>query len=188
MKWIVLLFLCLTPILSTDLLAQVSGGFYNQDGFIYFQGQNVSGYGLRNITIRCVNSYLNQQHEFTIDFFPNGNIFTISPSDGWEWQQGEQLFITFANGKSVYWTYQPVSVYNSPYDNYSDDSSSDNLVVREQIRQLESKIRDAERSLRQYEESNRRNPSISGSQLINSQKRLIQTYEDRIQQLMRQMR
>lgn len=173
---------------ATTSLAQISGGFYMIDGSVYFKGQNVSGYGLGNITLLCVNSYLDQQLEYTVDFLPNGNTFIIGSSDGWEWQQGEQLFITYANGKSVYWTYQPVPVYNSPYDNYSEDSYSDNLMVREQIRQLESKIRDAERSLRQYEESNRRNPSISGSQLINSQKRLIQTYEDRIQQLMRQMR
>lgn len=184
----ILLSLFLIGLFATTSLAQISGGFYMIDGYVYFKGQNASGYGLGNITIQCVNSYLGQQLEFTMDFLPNGNSFTIGPSNGWEWQQGEQLFITFANGQSVYWTYQPVPAYDSPYDNYSDDSYSNNLVVREQIRQLESKIRDAERSLRQYEERNRQNPSISNTQLINSQRRLINTYEDRIQQLMRQIR
>lgn len=62
------------------------------------------------------------------------------------------------------------------------------MVIQEKIRQLEWRIRDAERSLRKYEEWNRKNPSISSSQLISSQRRLIRTYQDQIQDLIRQMR
>lgn len=181
------IFLCLACLFTTTLFSQITGGFYNQNGYIYFIGQNVSGYGLRNLTIKCVNSELNQQQTFTMDFLSKGNTFAVGPSEGWVWQPGERLIITYANRQSVYWIYQPTPVYNSPYDNSSNKSSGNNIVIQEQIRQLESKIRDAERSLRLYEEWNRKNPSISNSQLINSQRQLIRTYQDRIQQLIRQI-
>lgn len=181
------LFLGSLCVFTTTLLAQITGGFYNQNGYIYFIGQNVSGYGLSNLTIKCVNNELNQQQTFTMDFLSNGNRFSVGPSEDWVWQPGERLIITYANGQSVYWVYQPAPIYNSPYDNSFNNSSNNNMVIREQIRQLESKIRDAERSLRQYEEWNRKDPSISNSQLVNSQRQLIRTYQDRIQQLIRQM-
>ena len=60
-------------------------------------------------------------------------------------------------------------------------------MIRERIRQLEWKLRDAEESLRKYEEWNRKDPSISGGQLVNSQRRLIRTYRNQIQDLMRQL-
>lgn len=177
--------LCLASIFATIMFAQISGGFYYGNGFVYFMGQNVSGYGLSKLTIKCVNNQLNQQQTFTMSFLANGKTFTIGPADGWEWQPGEQLFITYANGQSVYWAYQPTSPsYNIAPNN---NSTRNNLVIQEQIRQLESKIRDAERSLRLYEKWNDKNPSISNTQLINAQRQLIRTYQDRIQQLIRQI-
>lgn len=181
------LFLYLTCVFTTTLLAQINGGFYRQNGYIYFIGQNVSGYSLSNLTIKCVNYALNQEQTFSMKFLSNGNTFAVGPSEGWVWQPGEKLTIIYANGQSVYWIYQPVSISNSPYDNSSNNSSGNNMVIREQIRQLESKIQDAERSLRLYEEWNRKDPSISNSQLVNSQRQLIRTYQDRIQQLIQQM-
>lgn len=94
--------------------------------------------------------------------------------------------MTYGNGQSVYWVFQPVPTYNVSYDN-SSSSSGDYLVIRERIRQLEWKLRDAEESLRKYEEWNRKDPSISGGQLVNSQRRLIRTYRDQIQDLIRQL-
>lgn len=183
----VFLFFCFCVMCLLTLSAQLSGGFYNQNGYVYFVGRNVSGYSLRNLTIRCVNPALNQQQTYVVKSLANGETVSVGPDDGWFWQPGEQLFVTYGNGQSIYWTFQPV--YNTPYDNsLSGSSSSDNLVIQERIRQLEWKLRDAERSLRQYEEWNRKNPSISGSQLVSSQRRLIRTYQEQIQDLLRQMR
>lgn len=97
------------------------------------------------------------------------------------------MIVTYANGQSVYWDFQPVPTLGMPDDNmyYYNNSTSDNMVDRERIRQLESKKRDAERSLRMYEQWNEENPSVSNSQLIISTKRLIRTYENQIQQILR---
>lgn len=182
-------FLCFYAVCQFTMLAQLLGGFYNQNGHIYFVGQNVSGNSLRNLTVQCVNSTLNQQQSYTVRFLANGETFSVGPGDGWFWQQGEQLWVTYGNGQSVYWTFQPTPIYNIPYDNSSSSSSSsNNSVLQERIRQLEWKLQDAEKSLRKYEEWNRKNPSISGSQLVNSQRRLIRTYQEQIQDLLRQMR
>lgn len=78
--------------------------------------------------------------------------------------------------------------YNPSYEQVPSGSSSNRAYCEAEIRQLEYKIRDAERSLRLYEEWNRKDPSISNSQLVSSQRRLIKTYQDRIQELIRQMR
>ncbi len=183
------LFSCLCALFPLTMLAQLSGGFYNLNGYVYFVGQNVSGYSLENMTVKCVNAALGQQQSYTVEFLANGDSFSVGPENGWYWQPGEQLFVTYENGQSVYWVFQPVPVYNNPYDNSSSNSSSGNeMVIRERIRQLEWKLRDAEESLRKYEESNRKNPSISGGQLVSSQRRLVQTYRDQIQDLMRQLR
>lgn len=191
MKKRIVILLGLACACSTLLIAQITGGFYNQDGFVYFKGQNISGFGLQNLTIKCVNNYLNEQKTFNISFFNSGGTFTVGPSDGWQWQPGEQLYVTYNNGTSVYWTYQPSTGFNPFYNNNSSNSSSsasNNLVLQERIRQLERKLEDAESSLRKYQEWNRQNPSISGSQLIDSQRRLMRTYQDQIQELRRQMR
>ncbi len=184
----ILLFLCLSAICKLTALAQLSGGFYNQNGYVYFVGQNVSGHVLRNLTVKCVNSVLNQQQSYSLCFLANRDSFSIGPENGWQWQPGEQLCVIYENGQSVYWIFQPAPSYNIPYDDSSAESVSNNLVIQEKIRQLEWKIRDAERSLHKYEEWNQKNPSISGSQLISSQRRLIRTYQDQIQDLIRQIR
>ncbi len=180
------LFSCLCALFPLTMLAQLSGGFYNQNGSIYFIGQNASGYSLSNLTVKCVNSALGQQQSYTVEFLANGDSFSVGSENGWFWQPGEQLFVTYGNGQSVYWVFQPVPTYNVSYDN-SSSSSGDYLVIRERIRQLEWKLRDAEESLRKYEEWNRKDPSISGGQLVNSQRRLIRTYRDQIQDLIRQL-
>ena len=180
------LFSCLCALFPLTMLAQLSGGFYNQNGSIYFIGQNASGYSLSNLTVKCVNSALGQQQSYTVEFLANGDSFSVGSENGWFWQPGEQLFVTYGNGQSVYWVFQPVPTYNVSYDN-SSSSSGDYLVIRERIRQLEWKLRDAEESLRKYEEWNRKDPSISGGQLVNSQRRLIRTYRNQIQDLMRQL-
>ena len=182
------LFSCLCALFPLTMLAQLSGGFYNQNGSIYFVGQNASGYALRNLTVKCVNVALGQQQSYTIGSLADGDSFSVGPENGWFWQPGEQLFVTYGNGRSVYWAFQPVPTYPTydvPYDNSS--SSGNDLVIRERIRQLEWKLRDAEESLRKYEEWNRKDPSISGGQLVNSQRRLIRTYREQIQELLRQL-
>lgn len=185
----IFLFLCLSVICKLAVLAQISGGFYYQSGYVYFVGQNVSGRVLSNLTVKCVNSVLNQQQSYSLSFLANGDSFSVGPENGWQWQAGEQLFVVYGNGQSAYWIFQPAPSYNIPYNNSSStESFSDNMVIQEKIRQLEWRIRDAERSLRKYEEWNRKNPSISSSQLISSQRRLIRTYQDQIQDLIRQMR
>ena len=182
-----LLFLCVFFGGTLTLMSQITGGFYQQNGYVYFMGQNISGGALRNLTIRCVNSVLSQQQTFRMNFLVNGGTFTVGPNDGWAWELGERLIVTYANGQSVYWDFQPVPTLGMPDDNmyYYNNSTSDNMVDRERIRQLESKKRDAERSLRMYEQWNEENPSVSNSQLIISTKRLIRTYENQIQQILR---
>ena len=182
-----LLLLCAFFYSSLSLMSQIVGGFYQQNGYVYFMGQNVSGFTLRNLTIQCVNAVLSQQQTFTMNFLANGGTFTVGPNDGWAWEVGERLIVVYANGQSVYWDFQPVPAYVAPNTNMYDydNSASDNLVDMERIRQLESKKRDAERSLRMYEQWNEENPSVSNSQLINSTKRLIRTYENQIQQILR---
>lgn len=175
--------------LSTMSLAQITGGFYNQNGSVYFMGANNSGYKLGKITIKCVNSYLQQEQTFTMNYMLNGSNFTVGEADGWIWQPGEQLFITYSNGQSVYWTYQP-SIYTSPSHNnqYNNNSSSNNGVILERIRQLEWKLQNEQKSLSEYEARNNKNPSISGSRLVSSQRELIRTYQQQIQDLKRQLR
>ena len=61
-----LLFLCVFFGGTLTLMSQITGGFYQQNGYVYFMGQNISGGALRNLTIRCVNSVLSQQQTFLI--------------------------------------------------------------------------------------------------------------------------
>ena len=72
----------------------------------------------------------------------------------------------------------PVAPPAGTYDNTP--SEADKAYYRNEIRQLRYKIRDAERSLRMYERSMRRDPSITSSQLVQSQRRLIDTYYERL--------
>lgn len=175
--------------ISIVSLAQITGGFYAQNGSVYFMGTNNSGYKLGCLTIKCVNTYLQQERTFTMDYMLNGSNFTVGEANGWTWQSGEQLFITYGNGQSVYWTYQPSTYTATSYNNqYNNNSSSNNGVILERIRQLEWKLQDAQRSLSDYETRNNKNPSISGGMLVNSQRKLVRTYQQQIQELKSQLR
>lgn len=79
----------------------------------------------------------------------------------------------------------PYYNYGMP-DNYY-DNDADKAYYKAEIRQLKRRIRDAERSLRRYERYNQRHPSISSSQLVQSQRRLIRTYYERLQWLESQL-
>ncbi len=187
-----ILFVLVTCLFSVTVSAQVSGDFLEDGGEVYFRGRNVSGQALRNLSILCVNGFLGQKYDLRVDYLEPDGTFMVGPADGWTWRPGEQLFVTLADGRMLYWTYRPDSSYEAPvrpdpYDNQR-DSYYDNMLIQEEIRQLEYKIRDARRSLRMYERWNEKDPSISTSQLVIAQWRLIRTYEERIQQLLRMMR
>lgn len=97
-----------------------------------------------------------------------------------------QSMVITTNGQNYPYTLSKMeNTINNPLPS---GGSSNRAYCEAEIRQLEYKIRDAERSLRLYEEWNRKDPSISNSQLVSSQRRLIRTYQDRIQELIRQMR
>ncbi len=81
----------------------------------------------------------------------------------------------------------PYYNYYPQYNNYSDINDADRAYYEAEIRQLKRRIRDAERSLRRYERANRRDPSISSSQLVQSQRRLIHTYYERLRWLESQL-
>lgn len=104
-----------------------------------------------------------------------------------------QSMVITMNGQNYPYTLSKMeNATNVPYNpNYTPSpggNSSNRAYCEAEIRQLEYKIRDAERSLRLYEKWNEKDPSISNSQLVSSQRRLIRTYQDRIQELIRQMR
>ena len=80
----------------------------------------------------------------------------------------------------------PYYNYGTP-DNYYYDNSDDKAYYRAEIRELKRRIRDAERSLHRYERYNRRDPSITSSQLVQSQRRLINTYYERLRWLESQL-
>ena len=82
----------------------------------------------------------------------------------------------------------PYYNYYQQYNNYSDINESDRAYYEAEIRQLKRRIRDAERSLRRYERANRRDPSISSSQLVQTQRSLIRTYYERLHWLESQLR
>ena len=66
-------------------------------------------------------------------------------------------------------------------------NSHNRYYYESEIRRVESLLREARRSLRKYERYNERNPSISGMMLVQSQLRLIHTYEDRLEWLHEQL-
>lgn len=91
--------------------AQISGGFNTGtdiygNKYVYFQGTNNSSYNI-NINILCRNDNLDEERAFNFSPLYSGNSFTIGPANGWIWQPGEKLYITYPNGKSVYWVFQP---------------------------------------------------------------------------------
>lgn len=76
---------------------------------------------------------------------------------------------------------------NPDYTPSTGGDNSKRAYYRSEIDQLECKIRDAERSLRSYERSYEKNPTVTGSMLIREQQKLIQIYQDRILWLRSQM-
>jgi hypothetical protein len=175
--------------------AQISGGYYwwNSMGqsFLYFQGKNVSGHPL-NIKVTCVNEGLKQHSTFTFSNLANGKVFTIGPANGWVWQNGEKLYVSYGN-KKVYWICNIVSQTSSSYypsytPSYNTNNYSNYYAIEAQIRMYEYKLRDAERSLEMYRHWNEENPSASGTSLIISQQSLIWTYRNCINNLLMQLR
>lgn len=86
-------------------LDQITGCFYTQNGNVVFKGTNNSGYKLESLTIICVNKTLAIEKTFTVDYLLNGAYFTVGVDDGWLWQHGEQLGVTFSDGSSIFWRY-----------------------------------------------------------------------------------
>lgn len=176
--------------------SQINGGYYwwNSMGqsFLYFQGKNVSGRTLKYFKVTCVNERLHQRMSFNFTNVANKKIFTIGPGNGWVWQNGEKIYIDYG-GKRSCWVCNIVPSQNtyipSCTPSYNNDSYTSNYyAIMARIRQYEYKLRDAERSLRLYQEWNDRNPSISGTNLIISQQQLVWTYRQCIQNLLMQLR
>lgn len=109
-----LLFLGLVLGGLTTVTAQITGRFYQQSGYVYFVGQNVSGNFLDGFTVQCVNMPLNQQQTYDIGRLADGETFSIGPSDGWSWQAGEQVIVTLPSGQSFYWVYEPARSHGVP--------------------------------------------------------------------------
>lgn len=117
MKKVVVLIVII--LLTCSAQAQISGGFYYGsdvygNGFVYFQGSNVSASNL-NIKVICKNDDLDEEKVFYFTPLYSGNNFTIGPADGWIWQPGEKLYIIYPNGKNVYWIYGQQSRSNPSF-------------------------------------------------------------------------
>ena len=82
--------------------AQVVGGFtvYN-DGHIYFQATNQSGY---TFTVKVVASSSDRERSESWTLGPGGG-FYLGPSTPWRWywQVGDRLTVIYPNGQSAYW-------------------------------------------------------------------------------------
>lgn len=89
--------------------SQIQGGFYSfYDNYgyshIYFKGTNLTQYNY-DITITYLNTITGEKKvKYCKPLYSNNN-FTIGENDGWWWQPGEYLIITYSNGKSYYWRY-----------------------------------------------------------------------------------
>lgn len=181
-------------------IGQITGGFfygtdYGGNVYVYFQGTNISQYSIR-IEIRSINEQLDQEKSWNCNL-SSGDYFTVGPSDGWFWQPGEKLIITYSNGTSYYWVYALQQNYNS-YDNFMDrdimtpawmdnvpdinnydqfnSSKSTNRTKAEidiQIAKLERYLSDARRD---YE-------NCSSVVLKPSYYKIIQNYEEKLQEL-----
>lgn len=109
-------FALLFALFSVGLYAQVIGGFqYYNDGHIYFQAQNQSGY-VFNVTVYAVSSDRRNSEVATLG--PGGG-FYIGPTTPWRWfwKEGDRLTIVYPNGQSVYWVCpqtDPAYRYNQP--------------------------------------------------------------------------
>lgn len=181
-------------------IGQIAGGFYygtdyGGNVYVYFQGTNISQYNLQ-FKIRSVNEQLDEEKSWNCKLSMGEN-FTVGPSDGWYWQLGEKLIITYPNGASYHWVYAPQQNYNnnynynnSPNPNQTNDYYKKSQIesIKFQISQLDQKIRDSERSLALYKELGEKNYSISNTMLQQSTLRLIQTYRTQKSSLESQLR
>lgn len=124
-------------------------------------------------------------------YYAYGNVSALFTAD-------LSSMLLYVNGQTYQYTLSSTTPTSSPgfnypaiptpatpppayYDNYRSDA--DRAYYRSQIKEMEYKIRDAERSLRMYERMNRKDPSISSMQLVQSQRSLIRTYYERLQWL-----
>lgn len=183
------LFTLLLFLTCKTIFSQVLGNFKHQvDNYgnfvVYFEGENITNNTLWNINLVCMNEEKGDKLSLSLNQLNSGGSFYIGPKEGWNWELGEKLFITFSNGKSFYWTYGKSAtnhnnnIYQNPNNSY--DVTSKKLRIQQidlQISQLERKIKDSERSLKLFEEMGEKNPSISNSMLQQSTLQLIQTYE-----------
>ena len=103
----------------------IQGSFKTQadyvgNTYVYFEGVNISDYDFSDLTISCVNEMKDEENSFSLDELDSGDSFSVGIDDGWLWEPGEKLYITFANGKSFYWTYVPENNFiDDPVTPYS---------------------------------------------------------------------
>lgn len=102
---------------SMTCYAQISGGFYLQKdiygcSYVCFSGQNTSIFNYY-VQIACVNEKACETKYFSL-FSYAGQSFTIGPNEGWVWMPGEKLYVKYASGQIVYWTYNP-NVYKPTF-------------------------------------------------------------------------
>lgn len=186
-------YLCLMVFLLVSIsgYAQINGGFhygtFQGQACVYFKGTNVSGMNLYNLKVYCVNEVLGQKQEYTLDALDSQGSFEIGPGNDWLWQSGEKLYVVYSNGQSVYWLFSTGPVYDTPVAPNNNTNNSNKATIRARISELEYKLKDAERSLRDYEKRNDKNPTVTGMMLINEQRKLIRTYQEQIISLTSQL-
>jgi hypothetical protein len=175
-------------------IGQVNGDFKcefdnNGNKIVYFEGQNITNMALWNVKIDCVNSSKGDKLSFLLNQLNSGDSFYIGPNEGWNWELGEKLYITYSNGQTFYWTYEntmntpndeSITIPNDQSPSIQYNETSKQLRIQQidlQINQLESRIKDTERSLKLYEDIGAKNPSAANTMLQQSTRRLIQKYE-----------
>lgn len=94
------IFVAILALASLNCFAQLQGGFTTgQDGHIYFQATNVSGYQFTAI-IKAISEDRTNTETITV-----GQGFYLGPSTPWRWywKEGDRIIVTYPNGNSVYW-------------------------------------------------------------------------------------
>lgn len=91
--------------------AQLNGQFIiGQDGHIYFQAFNTTGYSFP-VAITATSSDRTNSETITV-----GHGFILGPTTPWRWywKTGDRITVTYPNGQSVYWQCPATDrVYNS---------------------------------------------------------------------------
>lgn len=99
MKKILLMLIAVVGI-GLSVNAQLSGQFITgQDGHIYFQALNTTGYAF-SVSITATSSDRSNSETITV-----GQGFVLGPSTPWKWywKSGDRITVTYPNGQSVYW-------------------------------------------------------------------------------------